>query len=188
MQQNRLEEAENEFTRVIAIAPGFAEGWNKRATVRFMRENFAGSIGDCQETLARNPNHFGASSGQELSATCRWASTSKRQCVSPRVGNPSSSRWRTLQLSAGGSRGRRQRVSSLTGHFNSVKKAILVVVILLCATARPVRSETSIHLNVVYPAITGVMTALWVASESKTFAKIWFGDYAVVHRIGSSGR
>ena len=66
MQQNRLEEAENEFTRVIDIAPDFAEGWNKRATVRFMRKNFAGSIADCQETLTRNPNHFGASSGQGL--------------------------------------------------------------------------------------------------------------------------
>jgi NitT/TauT family transport system substrate-binding protein len=52
-----------------------------------------------------------------------------------------------------------------------VKKAILVIVILLCATARPVRSETAGQLNVVYPAITGVMTALWVASESKAFQK-----------------
>jgi tetratricopeptide (TPR) repeat protein len=66
MQQGKLAEAETEFTRVIDVAPGFAEGWNKRATVRFMREDFAGSIADCQETLARNPNHFGASSGQGL--------------------------------------------------------------------------------------------------------------------------
>ena len=66
MQQGKLEEAEDEFTRVIGMAPGFAEGWNKRATVRFMRRNFAGSIADCQETLARNPNHFGAASGQGL--------------------------------------------------------------------------------------------------------------------------
>jgi tetratricopeptide (TPR) repeat protein len=66
MQQNTLEEAETLFTRVIDIAPDFAEGWNKRATVRFMRKNFEGSIADCQQTLARNPNHFGASSGQGL--------------------------------------------------------------------------------------------------------------------------
>jgi tetratricopeptide (TPR) repeat protein len=66
MQQGKLEEAEDAFSRIIAIAPGFAEGWNKRATVRFMRKNFTGSIADCQETLARNPNHFGASSGQGL--------------------------------------------------------------------------------------------------------------------------
>jgi len=66
MQQGRLEAAEAEFTRVIEIAPDFPEGWNKRATVRFMRKDYTGSIADCQETLARNPNHFGAASGQGL--------------------------------------------------------------------------------------------------------------------------
>ena len=66
MQQGKLAKAETEFTRVIDVAPDFAEGWNKRATVRFMRKDYAGSIADCQETLARNPNHFGASSGQGL--------------------------------------------------------------------------------------------------------------------------
>jgi len=66
MQEGELEDAEQRFSRVIELMPGFAEGWNKRATVRFMRRNFAGSIADCQETLARNPNHFGAASGQGL--------------------------------------------------------------------------------------------------------------------------
>ena len=66
MQQGRLEAAEAEFTRVIEIAPDFPEGWNKRATVRFLRKDYTGSIADCQETLARNPNHFGAASGQGL--------------------------------------------------------------------------------------------------------------------------
>jgi len=64
MQNRRLEESEEFFTRVIQRQPEFVEGWNKRATVRFMRRKFAGSIADCQETLARNPNHFGAASGQ----------------------------------------------------------------------------------------------------------------------------
>ena len=66
MQNHRLEESEDFFTRVIQKQPGFAEGWNKRATVRFMRKNFKGSVADCQETLARNPHHFGAASGQGL--------------------------------------------------------------------------------------------------------------------------
>ena len=66
MQQARLPEAEELFSRVIQIKPNFAEGWNKRATVRYMRRNFRGSIDDCRETLARNPSHFGASSGQGL--------------------------------------------------------------------------------------------------------------------------
>ena len=66
MQSGKLAEAEELFGRVIEILPAFAEGWNKRATVRFMRRNYRGSIADCRETLARNPNHFGASSGQGL--------------------------------------------------------------------------------------------------------------------------
>jgi tetratricopeptide (TPR) repeat protein len=66
MQTRRLEESEEFFTRVIQTRPQFAEGWNKRATVRYLRQDFRGSIADCQETLARNPNHFGAASGQGL--------------------------------------------------------------------------------------------------------------------------
>ena len=66
MQQRKLAEAEIMFSRVIQLAPKFAEGWNKRATVRYMMKHFGDSIADCQETLARNPNHFGAASGQGL--------------------------------------------------------------------------------------------------------------------------
>ncbi len=66
MQRRKLDEAEGCFTRVIELAPDFAEGWNKRATVRYMVNNFAESIADCLETVARNPNHFGAFSGQGL--------------------------------------------------------------------------------------------------------------------------
>jgi tetratricopeptide (TPR) repeat protein len=66
MQRRQLEEAEMLFTRAIEVAPDFGEGWNKRATVRFLRENFVAAIADCEETLSRNPNHFGAASGQGL--------------------------------------------------------------------------------------------------------------------------
>jgi tetratricopeptide (TPR) repeat protein len=66
MQQGRLEEADGVFTRLIDAAPDFAEGWNKRATVRYMSKDYAASIADCRQTLARNPNHFGALSGQGL--------------------------------------------------------------------------------------------------------------------------
>ncbi len=66
MQQRKLAEAEILFSRVVERAPDFAEGWNKRATVRYMMRHFGDSIADCQETLARNPNHFGAASGQGL--------------------------------------------------------------------------------------------------------------------------
>ena len=66
MQRQDLPGAEALFTRVIEVAPGFAEGWNKRATVRFLAEDYPGSIADCRETVARNPHHFGALSGQGL--------------------------------------------------------------------------------------------------------------------------
>jgi len=66
MQQGKLAQAEEFFDRVIALKPDFAEGWNKRATLRYMRRNYSGSIADCQQTLARNPHHFGAASGQGL--------------------------------------------------------------------------------------------------------------------------
>jgi tetratricopeptide (TPR) repeat protein len=66
MERQDLPAADAAFTRLIGEAPAFAEGWNKRATVRYMAEDYATSIADCRETLARNPNHFGALSGQGL--------------------------------------------------------------------------------------------------------------------------
>lgn len=66
MQSRRLADSEEYFTQVIQRQSDFAEGWNKRATVRYLRRDFRGSIADCRETLKRNPNHFGAASGQGL--------------------------------------------------------------------------------------------------------------------------
>jgi tetratricopeptide (TPR) repeat protein len=66
MERQDLTGAEAIFTRLIRMAPAFAEGWNKRATARYLAEDYAGAIADCRETLARNPNHFGALSGQGL--------------------------------------------------------------------------------------------------------------------------
>jgi tetratricopeptide (TPR) repeat protein len=66
MEHRDLREAESCFTRVIERVPEFAEGWNKRATVRYVAGDYAGSVADCHETLARKPHHFGALSGQGL--------------------------------------------------------------------------------------------------------------------------
>src|SRR5213593_3612180 len=66
MERQALVAADATFTRLIEEAPAFAEGWNKRATVRYMAGDYPASIADCRETLARNPHHFGALSGQGL--------------------------------------------------------------------------------------------------------------------------
>jgi tetratricopeptide (TPR) repeat protein len=66
MERQQVPQAEAIFTRVIEAAPAYAEGWNKRATARFLAKDYTGSIADCRETVTRNPNHFGALSGQGL--------------------------------------------------------------------------------------------------------------------------
>jgi len=54
------------FTEVIRRRPDFAEGWNKRATARFLADELDDSAADCDEVLRRNPQHFGALSGYGL--------------------------------------------------------------------------------------------------------------------------
>jgi tetratricopeptide (TPR) repeat protein len=63
MQQARFREAIAIFSEVIRRNPAFAEGWNKRATVRFLAGDYPGSLADCHEVVKRNPRHFGALSG-----------------------------------------------------------------------------------------------------------------------------
>lgn len=63
MQAGRHDEAIAVFSKIIAEKPDFAEGWNKRATARYLAGRYAESIADCDEVLKRNPRHFGALSG-----------------------------------------------------------------------------------------------------------------------------
>ncbi|MEP2704359.1 MAG: tetratricopeptide repeat protein [Roseibium sp.] len=48
---------------VVVLKPSFAEGWNRRATVHYMREEFGRSLVDIERTLALEPRHWGALSG-----------------------------------------------------------------------------------------------------------------------------
>jgi tetratricopeptide (TPR) repeat protein len=63
MEAGRLPESVAVFSAVIARAPDFAEGWNKRATAYYLMGELDRSLADCEEVVRRNPNHFGALSG-----------------------------------------------------------------------------------------------------------------------------
>ena len=89
MGAGRYEDALARFTRVIERDPASSEGWNRRATLYYLMGNFDASVRDIQETLAREPRHFGALSGLGLinSALERWDSAVKAYEAALRV-NP----------------------------------------------------------------------------------------------------
>lgn len=54
------------LTALVDHAPGFAEGWNARATAYYNAGLFGPSVADIARTLELNPNHWGALSGLGL--------------------------------------------------------------------------------------------------------------------------
>ena len=48
---------------VVALAPDYAEGWNRRAYVHYSQNHLDLALGDLRRTLALDPNHFKALDG-----------------------------------------------------------------------------------------------------------------------------
>ncbi|MCY3873484.1 MAG: hypothetical protein OXF88_04225 [Rhodobacteraceae bacterium] len=63
MANGDLRTAVERFTVLVENAPGFPEGWNKRATAYFLMQRYSLSLADIEKTLTLEPRHFGAMSG-----------------------------------------------------------------------------------------------------------------------------
>ena len=81
------------FDRVIEIAPEFAEGWNKRATLYYHIKEYRRSIDDIKKTLRLEPRHFGAWSGLGLVSIAQGnysgalAAFKKALSINPHISN-----------------------------------------------------------------------------------------------------
>ncbi len=49
--------------QAIVLRPDYSEAYNRRATLHYTENRYALSIADVEETLAREPRHFGALTG-----------------------------------------------------------------------------------------------------------------------------
>lgn len=58
-----FEAAEMHLDKVVEAAPEYAEGYNQRAFIRFLREKFELAQSDLEKALELEPRHFGAMSG-----------------------------------------------------------------------------------------------------------------------------
>ena len=63
MDTQKFDVALDFLDQVVTLKPDFAEGWNRRATVHFMMQNYSKSMADINQTLVLEPRHFGALSG-----------------------------------------------------------------------------------------------------------------------------
>jgi tetratricopeptide (TPR) repeat protein len=51
------------LSAVVKLKPDYVEGWNRRATLYYLQNDYTHSLQDIEQVLVREPRHFGALAG-----------------------------------------------------------------------------------------------------------------------------
>ena len=60
MDARQLDVAMKLLNAVVKLHPEYIEGWNRRATLYYMENDYAHALEDIAQVLVREPRHFGA--------------------------------------------------------------------------------------------------------------------------------
>lgn len=63
VEKKQVDVAISLLDKVVRLKPDYVEGWNRRATLHFLQNDYAKSLADIREVLLREPRHFGALTG-----------------------------------------------------------------------------------------------------------------------------
>ncbi|MDG1340185.1 MAG: tetratricopeptide repeat protein [Paracoccaceae bacterium] len=61
-----FDEAERAFTELIVYCPNYAEGWNQRAFVHFLRQDFDEALPDLDKAIELDAGYVAAIAGKAL--------------------------------------------------------------------------------------------------------------------------
>ena len=77
------------FTRLTEYCPDYAEGWNQRAYISFLREEYAQALVDLDRALVLQPRHVAAQSGRALTLmNMGRTAEARRQMLAAVANNP----------------------------------------------------------------------------------------------------
>src|ERR1700709_282249 len=63
MDAKQLDIALKLLDSVVKLRPDYVEGWNRRATLYYLKNDYVRSLQDIEQVLVREPRHFGALAG-----------------------------------------------------------------------------------------------------------------------------